>query len=110
MWALLTAGALLTPGPQLDRFSAAPDWTALAAHLVLFSVLSVLLVRSLGWAGVRRHLFFAVVLSFLYGAALEIAQIAVEGRQMDLLDFVANGLGAVVGGVGAGMARRGSGQ
>ena len=65
-------------------------------HLVLYAALTLLwaatLVRS-----VTRPAHWAAVLVFLYGGALEVAQILVPGRYPSLLDIVLNGTGVVLG-------------
>ena len=101
LWALVIAVGLLTPGPRLQRINPPTDWLAAAAHLVLFLVFAALLQRSLAREGVRRTLALSIGLAFLYGALLELAQVPVEGRSLEALDFVMNGLGAVLGAVAA---------
>lgn len=101
LWAALIAVGLLTPGSKLDRLPSSPHLLAVAAHLLLFLVLTLLLHRSLTAEGVRRALAAAFALSFLYGAALEFVQIPVEGRALEGLDFLMNGLGASVGALAA---------
>lgn len=101
----MTAFALLTPGPQISRVGP-PDWVAVAAHFVLFMVMTVLLERSLRGTGVRRPLAGALVLSILYGWALELAQVPIEGRHLENVDFIVDGLGGLTGAVWVGLARR----
>ena len=101
LWGVVIAVGLLTPGPRLRRMNPPTDWIAAAAHLVLFLVLAALLYRSLAREGVRQPVIPAFGIACLYGALLELAQVPVEGRSLEALDFVMNGLGALLGAAGA---------
>ncbi len=74
------------------------------AHLVVFGVLGVLLVRALAgarWHAVTaRNVGGAVALAVLYGISDEYHQSFVAGRFTEVRDLVADGIGA---GLGAGL-------
>lgn len=110
LWALVCAVLLLVPSADLPG----QEWSGIvkaaieiAVHIGLFFVLAWLAAN--GFSAVkeaiessavalpadRKTQVFAVVLA--YCLLLEILQIPVPGRNFELLDLVAGGLGAVVG-------------
>lgn len=103
-WALVIAFLCLTPGKALPQW----EWADLLSvdklvHMLLFGMLSYLLARgfrdrsSNTWTD-ARVLFVAGLLSFVYGALMEVLQETPGlGRNGDLVDLTANTLGAVVG-------------
>ena len=68
------------------------------AHSLLYSGLGALVVRALargGWVGVRPFaLAGAVAVAVLYGLTDEFHQLYVPGREFDLHDLAADGIGA----------------
>ncbi|MFG6158546.1 VanZ family protein [Halomonas sp. 1390] len=83
--ALVIAWGSLTPGSELPG---SLPWDK-ASHFIGYAGLTGLI----GLAGVR--LPWALLISVLYGAAIEVAQIPVPGRLGgDLQDILANALGA----------------
>jgi VanZ family protein len=76
-------------------------WTDKTDHLVAFAVFEMLVVRALHKAKqspLRRHVW-AIALSALYGGVVEVWQGLVPWRSMELLDWVADVLGALLGAV-----------
>ncbi len=69
-------------------------------HAIEYAALAGLLVPALrlGGRSPRGALFLAVLVASAYGATDEIHQSFVPGRTADVLDWVADTLGAVVGG------------
>lgn len=83
-------------------------WTDKTDHFAAFAVFEILMVRALHNAKqspVRRHVW-AIALSALYGAVVEGWQGVVPWRSMELLDWVADVLGALLGAVIYGCAQR----
>ena len=72
-------------------------------HAIEYAALGALLVPALRLAGLSwaPALVLAVVLASLYGATDEFHQSFVPGRSADVLDWVADTLGAALGAVGA---------
>ncbi|MBX2971960.1 MAG: VanZ family protein [Flavobacteriales bacterium] len=103
-WALLIAFLCLTPGKALPQW----EWADLLSvdklvHVLMFGVLSYLLARGFrarennAWPD-AKVLVIAGVLSFAYGALMELLQdIPGLGRNGDVVDLTANTIGAVVG-------------
>jgi hypothetical protein len=81
-------------------------------HATEYAVLGGLLVVALRLAGLRpaRALLLALVLASAYGATDEVHQYFVPGRSADVLDWVADTLGATLGAglASAALRRRGS--
>ena len=85
----------------------APDYYA---HGAAYAVLGFLLTRALAggrWAAMTLRLaLLATVLATLYGVSDEFHQSFIPGRTATLGDLVADGVGALAGGlVGAGIGR-----
>lgn len=103
-WALLIAFLCLTPGKALPQW----EWADLLSvdkvvHMLMFGALSYLLARGIkdregnSWS-YGRILLVAGLLSFAYGALMELLQETPGlGRNGDLVDLTANSIGAVVG-------------
>lgn len=66
------------------------------AHGVTFGVLAALFAQALRGVGEIRSLVLAVILVSLYGVTDELHQRFVPGRQPDLLDWVADTVGAAI--------------
>jgi VanZ family protein len=84
----------------------AGPWTDKTDHFVAFAVFQILTERALGHRLLRSVKAFAVqrrvsaiALSALYGGVLEVWQGVVPWRSMELLDWVADVLGALIGAV-----------
>lgn len=96
MMALLLV-ASSTPGSSLALGSG----YSLAAHLVAYGLLGMLVLRALAggrWRGVTgRHLAGAVLIAGLYGLGDELNQRFVPGRNAELLDVGADVAGALCG-------------
>jgi len=102
--ALVILGLYSIPGTEIGSLS---FWDLLAAdkiaHTGIFTVFTLSLIaafrRQTRYSGLRaRYKTVAIGLSMTYGAALELlqAQVFVD-RSGDVLDFIANGLGAFLG-------------
>lgn len=103
-WSLIIAALCLTPGKALPSW----EWADLLSvdkmiHMLMFGVLSYFFARGFRertantWSD-GRILLIAGLLSFCYGALMEVLQeIPGLGRHGDLVDLTANTLGAVVG-------------
>ncbi len=104
LWALFILVLCLLPGPAIPSWEWA-DMISLdkSVHAFLFAVLFVLVARALDEqyrpGGIRSNTMavaFAITLG--YGALTEwMQQIPALGRRGDLLDLLANGLGAFLG-------------
>lgn len=110
-WALLIAAALLVTGPEMGpaapwirRFEAVGGDKAV--HAVLFLVQAWLVARILPAPRSVRWLACAAGLALAYGGFTEGVQLIVPGRSAELSDLVADGIGAVLGAVVAGLAGR----
>jgi len=97
LWALLIFILCSLPLPAGARKLPSSDE---AAHFGLFAVFSFLLARSLlrPYAG-KKAFLLAVVLSLFYGLFIELYQILLPGRFFEYFDFIADGVGAVCGGL-----------
>ena len=78
--------------PNLDKF----------LHMVEYGILSYLVIRALTGSEVRlqrgKLVMLAVVFATLYGASDEIHQIFIPGRSADILDLLADFIGASAAG------------
>jgi hypothetical protein len=106
-WTLVVGVLLLAPGellaralPWLPATAAAPGGSDRLGHVLLFLVLAILVERSLRsrWSPWPAAAWTALG-ALAYGAALEAGQLWVPGRSPDLLDGLANGLGALLGAI-----------
>jgi hypothetical protein len=105
-WTSAILAVSVAPGRVL------PDLTGkdLVAHALAYTVLAALLFSWLAVIRGKSRLSawaLAVVFAALYGAALEVVQRFVPGRDSSLADAVANTMGAVVGAGLAALALRG---
>lgn len=102
--ALVILGLYSIPGTEIGSLS---FWDLLAAdkiaHTGIFTVFTLSLIaafrRQTRYSGLRaRYKTVAIGLSMTYGAVLELlqAQVFVD-RSGDVIDFIANGLGAFLG-------------
>ncbi len=96
LWSLVVAVLLLAPGDDL-AISERWDWLDKPAHAALFAVQAALLASALGAERRRGRELAAALVSGLYAALLELAQLWVPGRGFDFWDLVADaaGIGAV---------------
>jgi len=67
-------------------------------HIIEYGILSLLIYFAFRSSNIPDHysLGMAFAISFLYGVSDEIHQYFVPGRQSDILDAVADGIGSVV--------------
>ena len=92
LWAVLSAGLLLTPGRGLPPTISVSDK---AAHFALFLVQAWLLLMALQTHRARRPLLWAAVATVAYAGLLELAQLWAPGRSWELMDLVAGAAGAL---------------
>lgn len=111
VWSILIAAALLVTGPEMGP--AAPWIRRLeavggdkAVHALLFLVQAWLVARILPAPRTVRWLACAAGLALAYGGLTEGVQLVVPGRSAELSDLVADGVGAVLGAVAAGLSGR----
>ena len=104
--ALLYAGIIFLLSAQSDPLHFLPHGLTLQdklLHALEYAALGALLVPGLRLAGrtPRGALFLAVALASLYGATDEFHQSLVPGRDADVVDWVADTLGAALGALAA---------
>jgi len=89
------------PGSNLPSI---PDWNLLfapdkVAHFGAYGVFALLLSAALTGSRIKRVIPAAVFVAALFGVLMEILQsVSGTGRQFDVVDMVANLIGAVLGG------------
>ncbi|MEZ6088320.1 MAG: VanZ family protein [Pirellulaceae bacterium] len=93
-WVVLFIGTH-TPSLRMPSFSNADKFYHFAAYAGLAFLMAWALPKHKHFA--TRHLKVALLICLFYGAFDEITQLLVQGRQADILDFVADLVGAVVG-------------
>jgi VanZ family protein len=104
-WALLWAGVILwlclIPGKSLPEW----NWFAILdldklVHAGMFFVLALLLAQAFRNGGApMRYVLWAVVISAVYGLGTEFMQgLEAMGRRTDIIDMIANSLGAMAAG------------
>jgi VanZ family protein len=113
LWSALVAVLLLSPG---DLDTPAPAWLEWfedhggdkLVHAGLFFVQAACLGRTLrGWSSDRHAgAWWAALASFLYGTALEVAQLAIGSRSFEVADVAADAAGAVLWPLAAWLHRR----
>ena len=107
LWYVLTTGyaalvalASLLPGNRLPTI---PDWSRLfspdkVAHFGVYAIFALLLSVCFSERGKTRTTVIAFSVAAGFGALMEILQgISGTGRQADVVDMVANALGALLG-------------
>lgn len=100
LWAVVIFGLHIMP---TDRIPKPPSWSFSVdkvVHFFLFAGLSFLMLRYRHlkqgrWDGMM--IFAIVVIASLYGGLMEAVQLAVPGREFNLVDLVADVLGALAG-------------
>lgn len=86
------------PGPAFPESVDFLSRFATVAHFLLYAVLGLLVIRALGRTEIRA-LTLAVIIASLYGVSDEIHQIFVPGRSPDVVDWLADTLGALSAGM-----------
>jgi VanZ family protein len=103
VWAVVVGVVLALPGGAFASMARrVPDWAEgwidKGVHALLFLVLAALLLRSASAiTAIRRPVAAVLAGTLTYALLLELLQTQVSGRGLDPLDFVAGGIGAVVG-------------
>ena len=83
--------------PLLNYFA----WQDKVLHVALYAPLGFLVAYGLASFGSRRNIvLYASFLALLYGATDEFHQWWVPGRDTSVVDVVADGIGALLGGYG----------
>ncbi len=99
VWALLTAGDV--PAARVVAVWLPPPLLPIEdklAHLAIFLVQALLLERAaVARLSQARTLLLAVVVCLALGAATELRQRSVPGREADIADFAADALGVGLG-------------
>ncbi len=103
LWAAVVGIGLALPGGTFASISRRvpgwlEGWIDKGIHALLFLVLAALLLRS-AWAivAIRRPVAVVLAGTLTYALLLELLQTQVSGRGLDPMDFMAGGVGAVVG-------------
>lgn len=89
MWSVGIAVLSLLPAEAAVSTGWGDKWE----HGIAYAVLTILLKRAFP----RLSTLWTWVLSTLYGGLIEVGQLFVPSRHADVLDILANGLGAAVG-------------
>lgn len=100
MWAILIFILHIIPS---DKIPNPPDWgfsVDKLVHFILFAGLSYLLLRQKylkkrEWKA--SDILLISIVATLFGIIMEFIQIAVRGREFNLIDLTADGLGALSG-------------
>jgi VanZ family protein len=96
-WALIILVLVVQPGldePGLRRLRIT---ATTVGHAVFFAALALLAAHALFRHGVRRAVWWATVLTILFGIGCEVVQVDVPGRTASVGDLLADMLGAWVG-------------
>ncbi|WP_116108668.1 VanZ family protein [Lewinella sp. IMCC34191] len=101
VYALVLTYVSLAPGQQIPGIF---DWSELfspdkIAHFGAYAFFAVLLSFAIGKASPGKRTATAVLAAALFGALMEVLQgVSGLGREFDLVDMVANLIGAILGG------------
>jgi hypothetical protein len=88
------------PKPPLAWIADEIDWGDKLGHVVVYAILGALLWRAMRAAGgCWRLVAVVMVVALTYGLSDEIHQLYVPGRSFDLLDMIADGVGAALAAV-----------
>ncbi|WP_379813707.1 VanZ family protein [Halorientalis brevis] len=101
LYAVIVFGGSVVPPPSSGISPAGPFGLVGAdkwLHAATYAAFVVLVVYAL-WTVTPRLLVVAVVVASAYGAGLEVVQSFLPLRSFDLLDMLANVLGALLAGV-----------
>ncbi len=104
LWALFIMIVCAIPGERIPKLTFL-EWLKpdKIVHFLVFGILTILILRSFLDAGTlqwneKNIFFFAVIISSMYGALVEILQYSVFiNRSGDIKDALANTIGAVLG-------------
>lgn len=95
-WAACILVATWIPGARLPHI-VLPEGGDKAIHFAFFVVLAYLVQRAVGAQGSARAVPYVLLALATFGALDEYVQQFIPGRSMELLDWVADVSGAVVG-------------
>ncbi len=103
-WLLIILLLTLTPGSALPKTSL---WVELLSfdkvvHFFVYSVLTLLMIigftKQYTYASLRRYaVATALIVGISYGIIIEFVQLSVPGRDLELMDMVANSIGCFLG-------------
>lgn len=103
-WLLLILLLTLTPGQSIPETNL---WNALISvdkvvHFMIFGILVLLMIvgftKQYRYEKLRKNAIpAALAVSIAYGITIELIQIAIPGRGLELMDIVANTLGCFIG-------------
>lgn len=103
-WLLIILLLTLTPGDALPETNL---WAELlnidkVVHFIIFGILTLLMIigftKQYSFAGLRKNaVAAALAISIGYGFVIELIQIAIPGRGLELMDMVANTIGCLLG-------------
>jgi len=102
LYALFLLVVSVLPGGNLPKI---PDWNLLfapdkVAHFGAYGVFALLLSVAFTGSRIKRAIPLAIFVSAFYGLLMEILQgISGTGRNFDVVDMVANLIGALLGGL-----------
>jgi VanZ family protein len=96
-WALIILVLILQPGADEPGLRRLRITATTVGHAVFFAALALLAAHALFRLGVRRAVWWAVVLTILFGIGCEVLQVDVPGRTASVGDLVADILGAWAG-------------
>lgn len=100
-WAALIFLLSAQPGLRVSDDPSVDQPIRHVAHVVVYAVLAMVLLRALSWGAARpwtrRHVLLAVLLAVLYGVSDEVHQTYVPQRTGHLVDVGWDLLGAVAG-------------
>jgi len=99
-WIILFIGTSLPSDNFSDIVDIGDKFKHFSAYLILAFLLSLNLHFQEKWEKLSKNfLFFTLVICFTYGAFDEIHQIFIPNRSAELLDWIADILGATSGGL-----------
>lgn len=103
-WLLIILLLTLTPGDALPQTNL---WAELlnvdkVVHFIIFGILTLLMIigftKQYTFATLRKYaVAAALAVSIGYGIVIELIQIAIPGRGLELMDMVANTIGCMLG-------------
>lgn len=103
VWTVFVGVVLAVPGGTFASITRrvpgwAQGWADKGVHALLFLVLAALLLNSArAITTIHRPVVAVLAATLTYALLLELLQTQVSGRGLDPMDFVAGGVGALVG-------------
>lgn len=101
LWAFVITTLSLLPDKNFDRVPLIPiPHFDKFVHFAMYTGLSLLLYESLKKNIAKNKIaaIYSILFSIIYGIIMEVLQFEMQlGRHFELLDFIANSLGAIAG-------------